>query len=56
MRGYASVCPCVIDEFVRHKVFERDVLKFTIPGGMKKCIVIFEMRQDFLVVVVMYET
>ena len=37
-------------------VSKREVLEFIIPGGMKKLIILRELRQDFIGFLVMHKT
>ena len=39
-----------------HRLVERELLEFIIPGGTKKWIILLESCQDFLDFVVMYKT
>ena len=56
VRGQAYYQPHIIDVLVMHRVVRKEVLEFIIPSGTKQCIILRDLRQDFLCFFVMYKT
>ena len=51
-----SVRPRVSDTITMHKVVKGDIIEFIRRGGTNKWIMLCESHQDWIEVVVMYET
>ena len=56
VRGWVSVHPHVLDDFVTNKVSEVDIHEFIRHVGTEKWILLCDLRQYWLEVVVIYET
>ena len=48
VRGEASICSHITDEFVMHRVVKWEVLEFTRPRGTKNWILLGDLCQVFL--------